>query len=97
ADGMAAGLEPARRVDRQVAAQPGHAAGSELPALAGPGEPQVLVVDDLGDREAVVALGDVDLAGRVADAGHGVGGPGRLAGGLEGGEAPAGIELRVPV
>ncbi len=97
ADGVAAGLEPARGVDGEIRAELGDAAGGELPALARLGEAQVLVVHNLGDREAVVALGDVDLLGGVRHAGHLVGRLGRLARGAEGREVPGRVELGVPV
>src|SRR5262245_7682979 len=70
-DRMAFGLEPARWVYRQLAAE----AGPALPGGDGPDtgleEPQALRGDDLGDGETVVQLDDVDIGWRLARVGVG--------------------------
>src|SRR5207253_855148 len=66
ADRMALGLEPARRIHGDLAAEAGpallgrHAAGARLE------EAEAFRRDDLGDREAVVQLDDVDVLGAQA-------------------------------
>src|SRR5215510_13957899 len=97
ADGMAARLEPARRVHGQRATEPRLPRLHRPPAGARLEEAKVLVVHDLGDGEAVVALRDLDLLGRIADARHVIGRLGGLPRGTERGEAPRRVELRVPV
>src|SRR5262245_20684379 len=68
AERMTAADEATPGIDDHVAtvlAAPGCDEGARLALLA---EPQLLVRDQLGDGEAVVDLGDVDVTGR--DAGH---------------------------
>src|SRR5262249_59778355 len=90
-DRVAARLEPARRVDGQIATQSGDAVLCVAPPRAGLRKAEIFVVHDLGDGEAVVALGDVDLLRGVADSGHRVGGLRGLARRAEGREVPRGI------
>ena len=59
---------------------------SHFPAAPALAEAEVLVGDELGDREAVVHLGEVDVLG--SDAGHRERLPRRLDGGREGREGP---------
>ena len=54
------------RRHRQRAAEADRAALDEAPALALRAEAEVLELDDHGDGEAVVELGDVDVGGRDA-------------------------------
>src|SRR5213076_613746 len=61
---VAVGLEPARGIHRLLAAEIGAPLLDEPAALAARAEAQVLVVQDLGDGEAVVHLGEVDLRWR---------------------------------
>src|SRR5438093_11589066 len=90
-DRVAERLEPSTRVHRDVTLERRAALLDQLPALALLAEAQVLDVRDLGPREAVVHLGEVDVLGRD---------PGRLVrlarGGLRGAEAEVvegGIEV----
>src|SRR2546428_110446 len=82
----AAADQPARRVHDDVASVVAPALRHERPRLALATEAELLVRDQLGDREAVVELGDVDVARR--DASHPVR---RLPGALE--RRPVGIVL----
>src|SRR5438067_473307 len=61
---VAVRLEPARGIHRLLAAEIGAPLLDEPAALAARAEAQVLVVQDLGDGEAVVHLGEVDLRWR---------------------------------
>ena len=63
--GMAEGLEAAVGVDRQLAAELERAARDVLLGRALLAEAEVLVGEQLGQREAVVHLRDVDLLPRV--------------------------------
>src|SRR5207247_89542 len=65
---MAAADQSAARVDDDVTAVVAPAGGDERPGLPLGAEAQLLVGDQLGDGEAVVDLGDVDVPG--ADAGR---------------------------
>src|SRR4030095_8834150 len=62
--------QAAAGVDDDVAPVVAPAGGHERPCLALLAEAELLVGDHLGDREAVVHLGEIDVAG--ADAGHAV-------------------------
>ena len=64
AERMAAADEPAARVDDDVAAVVAAPGRHERPGLALRAEAQLLVGDQLGDREAVVHLGEVDVGRR---------------------------------
>ena len=66
---MAEGLQPAVGVHRQLAVERERAARDVLLRRALLAEAEVLVGEQLGEREAVVHLGDVDLLPRVRDAG----------------------------
>src|SRR2546426_2893046 len=79
ADRMALGLEPARGVHGDLAAEARPALLGREPARARLEEAQPLGGDDLGDREAVVQLDDVDVLG--ADPGLAVRGRRRALGG----------------
>jgi len=68
AERMAAADQSAARVDDDVTAVVAPAGGDERPGLPLGAEAQLLVGDQLGDGEAVVDLGDVDVPG--ADAGR---------------------------
>src|SRR3989442_10351467 len=68
AERMAAADQPTARVHHHGAAVVALPVGHERPRLALPAEAELLVRDQLGDREAVVDLGDVHVARR--DAGH---------------------------
>src|ERR1700759_2159633 len=58
--------QPTARIDRYTAAERGIASSQEGRAIAARGEPQRLVVKQLRDREGVVHLDDVDVAGGYA-------------------------------
>src|SRR5207253_4358190 len=60
ADRVAAADEPARRIDRQLAAGRDHALFDRLPRLARRGQPEVIDRHVLGGREAVVGLDTVE-------------------------------------
>ena len=64
AERVAAADEPAARVDDDVAAVVAAPGRHERPRLALGAEAQLLVGDQLGDREAVVHLGEVDVGRR---------------------------------
>src|SRR5262245_65913687 len=88
---MTEGLEPAVGVHGQLAAGREGAARDVLLGGSLLAEAEVLVGEQLGQREAVVHLGHVDLAARIRDAGLAVS---RLRGGrrrLPGGEVVAGL------
>src|SRR5947207_15473388 len=92
ADRVPERLEAAARVDGHLAAVDRRAAlGHVAPALARGAEPEVLVVEDLRDREAVVHLGEVEVLRR--DAGLLVRRLRRLARGGEAGVREAGLEI----
>src|SRR5262249_13842019 len=76
ADGVSERLEAAARVDRDVATDGRPPFLGELAAGALPAEAQILRVRDLGPREAVVHLGEVDVL--RGDAGHRIGRRGGL-------------------
>src|SRR6266446_2542776 len=65
---MTAAHQPAPRVHDDIAAVVAPACRDERAGLALLAEAQLLVRDQLGDRETVVDLGDVDVP--RADAGH---------------------------
>src|SRR5690606_2121954 len=76
---VAEALETPVGVDGQLAAELEGAARDVLPGRSLLAEAQVLVREQLGEREAVVELRDLDLAARVVDARLAVGvgrGPG---------------------
>src|SRR2546426_12328832 len=92
ADRVPERLEAAARVDGHLAAVNRRAAlGDVAPALARGAEPEVLVVEDLRDREAVVHLGEVEVLRR--DAGLLVRRLRRLARGGEAGVREAGLQV----
>src|SRR6266511_1372753 len=66
ADGVALGLETARRVDGDLAPEARPALLGRRAARARLEEAQTLGGDDLGDREAVVQLDDIHVGGRLA-------------------------------
>src|SRR5712691_8033964 len=70
ADRMALGLEPAGRVDRQRPALLGQALGHGARAPALRHQPHRLVLDQLGDGEAVVGLDEGKIGEREAGAGE---------------------------
>src|SRR5262249_35627764 len=61
ADRMPVRLQPTGGIDGLLASERGAAVLDEPPALSPCAEPEILVVQDLGDGEAVVHLGEVDL------------------------------------
>src|SRR2546428_13601254 len=91
---MAERLEAAARVDRQTAVERRLALLLEPSGLAFPAEPQILDVRDLRPREAVVYLGEVDVA--RGDAGHGIGLLGRRLGGAEAEVVEGRVEVGTP-
>ena len=67
ADGMAEALQATAGVDRDLAVDVRVTLADELRAFALLTELKILAVQDLGDGEAVVHLGEVDLLGGVLD------------------------------
>ena len=68
ADRMALGLEPAGRIDRQPAGLLGQALGDGARALPFRHQPHRLVLDQLGDGEAIVRLDEREIGERDAGA-----------------------------
>src|SRR2546428_5015445 len=92
---VAEGLETTVGVDRQLAVERKCAAADVLLGGALLAEAEVLVGEHLGQREAVVHLGDVDLLPRIGDTGLRVRLPGRVLRRLPAQEVEVGVLLRV--
>src|SRR5438132_5053267 len=82
-DRVAEALEPAVGLDRQLAVAVEHAVEHVVDHAAGLAEAEVFHQHRLGDREAVVDLGHVDLGARVRDAGRRIGARTRDTGGRD--------------
>src|SRR5215475_1298183 len=83
-EGMATGLEAARRIDGEAAVEGGVTVERGVAGLAGWDEANVLQRDQLEGGEGVVELGEIHAGRRKA--GHGEGRPRRRLGGAKAGE-----------
>jgi len=83
ADRMPACLEATGEVYRYVAPNRRSTGAQQRDPLAARAQTEILVVDELGDREAVVTFDDIELAARLLDTGLGVGLCRSLARGME--------------